>query len=173
MMNLDVTKAMADARTTMTENAFQQAASVVSDAKNAVREKAQQKTFSEMKTILGKLQSNAPVTNQEVALIRAWVVGDAESYTKTENNFQDWLSEYDRLEKTLADYEGTECASEDLLKLHAILEDATRISYDIANFLEKQDRIRKFESAVADGLDENERDLLVSVLTNKLKSPNY
>ena len=172
-MNLMVTRTMANVRSAMTESAFQQVGSVVSEAKNAAREEAQVKTSSEMKNIIDKLQSGESITSQELALVRAWVIGDAESYAKMENNFQDWLCEYDRLENTLADFEDKDCSSEELLKLHAILEDATRVSYDIANFLEKQDRIKKFESATADGLDEDERSLLVSVLTNELRSPNY
>jgi hypothetical protein len=169
-MNLEVTKAMSNARAAMTEAAFQQAASAASDAKNAVREASQEKMSLEMEEIIGKLQSDDPMTDQEVALIRAWVIGDAESYTRMENNLQDWLSEYDRLEKVLAGFERRECSAEDLLKLNGILEDATRISYDIANFLEKQDRINKFESAVADGLDDRERDLLARTLSHSLQS---
>jgi hypothetical protein len=169
-MNLNVTRTMANARAAMTDSAFQQAAAAVSNAKSAIREESQEKTSPEMEEILDKLQSGDPLTNQEVGLIRAWVIGDAESYTKMENSFQDWLSEYDRLEATLADYEKRECSSEELLKLYGILEDAARISYDIANFLEKQDRISKFESAVADGLDDRERDLLVRTLAHSLQS---
>jgi hypothetical protein len=172
-MNLNVTKIMANARIAMTENAFQQVGSVVSDAKNVAREEAQVKTSSEMKNILDKLQSGEPITSLETALIRAWVIGDADSYAKMENNFQDWLTEYERLEKTLAGYEGKDCSSNELLKLHAILEDAARVSYDIANFLEKKERVDKFDSAMADGLDDDERDLLLSVLTNQLHSPYY
>jgi hypothetical protein len=172
-MNLAVTKAMSDARVAMTEAAFQQAASAASDAKSAVREASQEKMSLEMQDIIDKLKSGDPMTDQEVALIRAWVVGDAESYTKSENNFQDWLSEYDRLEAVLAGFERRECSAEDLLKLNGILEDATRISYDIANFLEKQDRISKFESAVADGLDDRERDLLARTLSHSLQTTCY
>lgn len=172
-MNLNVTKTMANARSVLSDGAFQQAGSALSEAKNIVREEVQQKTSSELKKIIDKLQSSNPMTTEEITLIKAWIVGDAIGYTKMENNFQDWLSEYERLEKSLASYENKDCSPEDLLKLHGILEDTTRVSYDIANFLEKKDRINKFESAVADGLDKDERDILVKVLTGKLQSKNY
>ena len=106
-MNLMVTRTMANVRSAMTESAFQQVGSVVSEAKNAAREEAQVKTSSEMKNIIDKLQSGESITSQELALVRAWVIGDAESYAKMENNFQDWLCEYDRLENTLADFRRT------------------------------------------------------------------
>lgn len=172
-MNLNVTKTMANARSVLSDGAFQKAGSALSEAKNIVREEAQQQTSSELKKVINKLQSSNPMTTEEIALMKAWIVGDAIGYTKMENSFQNWLSEYERLEKSLASYENKDCSPKDLLKLHGILEDALRVSYDIANFLEKKDRINKFESAVADGLDEAERDVLVNVLTGKLQSKSY
>jgi len=172
-MNLNVAETMRHARNAMSDGAFQQAGSALSEAKNIVREEAQQKTSSQIEEIILKLQSNDPIAAEEVALIRAWVVGDARGYTQMENNFQDWLSEYERLEQSLAGYENKDCSPEDLLTLHGILEDATRVSYDIANPLEKQERIGQFESALADGLNEGERDVLARVLREKLQSPNY
>jgi hypothetical protein len=169
-MNLNVAQTMANARRTMTDGAFQQAASMVSDAKNVVREEMQRKTSAEIETIVEKLQSGDAIAAREISLIKAWIVGDAEGYVEMENDFQDWLSEYDRLEQSLASYEGKDCSSEELLTLHGILEDATRISYDIANFLEKQERMKRLESALADGLDDGEREVLARVLTDKLQS---
>lgn len=171
-MNLNVSKIMANARSAMTEGAFQQAASLTSDAKNAVREELQRATSSAIEAIIENLGSGEPITAEEVALMKAWIVGDAEGYTQMENNFRDWLSEYDRLKASLSAYEGKHCSTDELSQLYGILEDATRISYDIATFLEKQDRIKRFEAAVSDGLDEGERRILARALTEKLHSPN-
>ncbi|MFQ5963461.1 MAG: hypothetical protein ACE5KZ_04165 [Candidatus Scalinduaceae bacterium] len=172
-MNLGVTKTMANARNSMSEGAFQQAGSALSAAKNIVREEMQKETSSRIEETINKLQSNRQIAAEEIALIKAWIVGDAEGYIKMENNFQDWGNEYERLEKLLKNYENKVCTAEDLLKLHGTLEDAVRVNHDIINFLEKQDRIKKFESAIADGLDKNERDTLVKVLMRKLQSPDY
>lgn len=172
-MKLSVTTTMTEARTKMTDEAFQRAASALSEAKNNVREELQQKTSSEIRQIIDKVQSNKPISPKEIDLIKAWIVGDASGYSKMENNFQDWLSEYKRLEEALSTCEKQDCTPDDLMKIHGTLEDAIRVSYDIANFLETQDRIKKFEAAVSDGLDDNERDLLVRVLIGKLESPKY
>lgn len=172
-MNLNVTKTMANARNVLSEGAFQQAGGVLSNAKNIVRETAQQKTAAEIKKIINKLISKDSITNDEVTLIKAWIIGDAIGYTKMENNFQDWLTEYERLEKSLMAYENKDCTPEELFKLHGILEDANRVSYDIAYFLENQDRIKKFETAIAGGLDNNGRELLAKTLMRKLESPEY
>jgi len=172
-MNLNVTKTMANARNVMSEGAFQQAGGVLSNAKSIVREAVQQKTTAEIKKIINKLRSKTSIANDEVALIKEWIIGDAIGYIKMENNFQDWITEYERLEKLLTTYENKDCSPEELFKLHGILEDANRVSYDIAHFLENQDRIKKFEAAVADGLDDDGRELLARTLSRKLESPEY
>lgn len=171
-MKLDVTKKMANAKETMSEGAFQQAGSALSQAKNIVREEAQKKTSPEIKEILKKLKSDEHLSAGDIVLIKAWIVGDAAGYTKMENNFQDWISEYERLCKSLTIYENKDCSFEELMTLHGILEDATRVSYDIANFLENKERIRKFEAAVGDGIDKGERDALINILIGKLQSPD-
>lgn len=172
-MNFEVSKTMANARNVISDGSFQQAANVLSKAKNLVREEAQKKTSPEIKKIIDKLQSGSPLTTEEIALMKAWIVGDATAYTTMENNLQDWLAEYERLEESLAAYENKDCSPEELLKLYGILEDAIRVSYDIANFLEQKDRIKKFESAVADGLNKDESDVLVKILIGKIESAKY
>lgn len=172
-MDINVTKAMANARTQMQEGAFQQAGSTINQAKNRVRETIQKKTASNIKDIIGKLQSGQPISDKEISLIRAWVVGDAMAYTKMENNVQEWLDEYERLEKSLAGYENKECSPEELLKFHGILEDAGRVSYDLAYFLENRERVQRFEDAVSGGISEKGREVLARTLLQKLESPDY
>jgi hypothetical protein len=172
-MNLKISNVMVNARNDMTDGAFQQAGCALSAAKQIVREEAQKKTSSQMKAIIDKLRTSDPISDQEASLIKTWIVGDAEGYLEMENDFPSWLSEYDRLVQSLADYEKKDCSSEELLMLRGILDDATRISYDIANYLENQGRVRKLESALADGLDERERDVLVETLFHKLNSQDY
>jgi hypothetical protein len=172
-MELSVTNAMANATAAMTDGAFQQAGSALTDASTIVREEIQKKTSSELEKIISKLRSSYEMSSEEIDLIRTWILGDAIGYTRMENDFQNWVSEYERLQKSLLGYENMECSSEELLKLHGILEDAARVSYDIANYLERKDRMNKFESAVGDGLDKDERALLVNLLTVKLQSFDY
>ena len=172
-MRLGVTEVMANAIATLSEGAFQQAGSALSDAQNVVREEAQKRSSAVIGNILNKLQYGKNISADEIELIKSWIVGDATGYTKMENDFQEWISEYDRLRDSLAKYESRECSAEELFELHGVLEDATRITYDITNFIEKKDRIEKFELAVGDGLDSGERDILVNALTSKLHSPEY
>lgn len=172
-MRLGVSELMANATESMSDGAFQQAASALSDAMNMVREEAQKRTAAEIVKIVNKLKSGQRISVDEITLIKVWIVGDASGYTKMENDFQDWISEYDRLRNSLASYENRDCSSEEFFEIQGILEDATRISYDIANFIQKKDRIQNFELAIGDGLDSGERDILLNALISKLQSPEY
>ncbi len=169
---MKVVVTMADAQECMTDGAFQRAGSVLNESKNIVREEFQKETSAQIKEIIRKLSGQEPVSDQDMGLIKLWIVGDAEGYTKMENDFQDWLDEYERLRTVLNDYENKECTAEDLLKRHGILQDATRVNYDIANFLEQKNRIQKFESAMSGSLDKDGRNFLARILSDKLNSPD-
>lgn len=172
-MDFQITKAMGEAQEKMSDTAFQQAGSILDNNRSLVREKFQKDTSIQIKRIIEKLSEQQTISSDEINLIKLWIIGDADSYTKIENNFQDWLDEYDRLKKIIRNYENKDCSDEDLLKLHGILEDAIRVNYDIANFLEKKDRMQKFESAISDGLDKEEREAFIEVLSGKLSSSKY
>ena len=172
-MNLQVINMMKDALNNMTEGAFQGAAAALSDSKGAAREELQKETSLRMKEIINKLADNKQISADEIALIKLWIIGDAESYEEEENNFNDWIEDYKRIINILSGYENKTLRAEDLFKLSGLLEDALRTSFDIANFLEKKDRINNFQLAVSDGLDKEERDTLVDVLRGKLRSPEY
>jgi len=147
--------------------------SALSESKRVAREQLQKETSSRMKLIINKLADNKQISVDEIALVELWIIGDAESYAGEENNFNDWIEEYKRLITILLNYEKKTLGLEDLSKLSGLLEDALRVSFDIANFLEKKSRMNNFKLAVSDGLDKEERDTLVDVLKDKLRSPDY
>lgn len=166
-----INKVMENALANMSNDAFQQVGSVLSNNKNDIREALQKETSTEIKNIIDHLKNKRTISTEELELIKLWIVGDAESYIKMENNFQDWLQEFKRLETVLKEYDNKECSPNDLFKLHGILQDAIRISYDIANFLDNKERITKFEKAASD-VSNIDADVLVRILTAKLQSPD-
>ncbi len=95
--------------------------------------------------------------------MKLWIVGDARSYAKMENNFNDWVNEFKRLKTVLAEYEDKDLSKVQLLNIRGVFEDAARAAADIGNLLEKKERIKKFEEATKSpqGLD---REILVDVL---------
>jgi hypothetical protein len=170
-----IAQIMENARTNMLDSTFQQAGSVLNENKNIIREEIQKATSEEIRVIISKLRANNALTSEDLDMIELWIIGDAESYTRMENNFQDWLEEYKRLENIVRSYEGKECTINDLFKLQGVIEDAIRVSYDIAYFLENKKRIERFESAVKNvtNLEKEAKDFLVSILIEKLESSDY
>jgi hypothetical protein len=172
-MNIQITKIMQNALGRMSEGDFEQIATLLNDTRNSVREELKKQTSDKMGAIISKLSGSEALTPDEISLIELWVVGDAESSAALEDDFQDLITEYKRLGFTLASYENKDCAAVELFKLLGLLEDASHVSFNIANFLEKKDRIAKFKSAVAEGFDSDQRGYLKDFLNGKLNSEEY
>jgi len=172
MDSLNVSSSMGQARDNMVSSQFMRTSVALSEAESQIREDIQAKTSSEMKAIVVKLKKNQPLSDEDIKYMKLWIVGDAQSYSKMENNFDDWLKEFDRLKDVLAGYESKSLAPQDRFNLRGILQDAVRVAADIGNFLEKKERVGKFEAAIADPAN-LDRSILVSVLEQKLSSPNY
>ncbi len=167
-----ISQIMKDAQENMSSGEFFRVANVLSEAKDNVREKMQDVTSDKIRAIIKKLKTVGSITPEEIDCIRLWIVGDAESYTKMENNFNDWINEFNRLKDVLSNYENRELSEEDLTNLQGILEDAIRVAADIGNFLEKQERVKHFDEAVKDS-NSLDTEILVKVLEDKLRSPEF
>jgi hypothetical protein len=170
-----ISKTMTNARNNPSNDSFQQVGNTLNNNKNTIREGIQDVTSSEINNIILKLQDEKQLVAEELELIKLWIIGDAESYIKRENNFQDWMEEFKRLETVLIQFENKYCSIDDLFELHGVLEDAIRISYDIANYLEKKERMEKFLPRLSDtrALSDEDKDILIRVLKGKLKSPDF
>lgn len=138
-------------------------------AKNQVREAIQDLTGPEMEAIVHKLEDGDPLTQEEKDYVRSWIIGDAESSTRVENHLQTWLREFRALQSAIQGYEGQEVTLQNLLNLHAILEDAIRVAANIEGFLEKKERIERFERSIQN-LDKEESAFFASILKGQLQS---
>ncbi len=138
-------------------------------AKNQVREIIQDLTGPQMEAIIKKLGKGDPLTQEEKDYVRSWIIGDAESYTRVENHLQTWIQEFNALKAAVQGYEGREVTVQDLLNLHAIIEDAVRVAGNIEAFLEKKERIERFEASI-DSLDKKDAPFIIEVLQKKLAS---
>jgi hypothetical protein len=163
---------MGNACDSMQGSDFQQVASFLSNANSMIREELQQTTSTAMKTIINNLKSGKPISDADLELVKMWIIGDASAYIEMENNFNDWVEEFKRLKSVLARYEGKDCSLKDLYSLRGIMEDAIRVSYDIHNYLEKKERVDKFENATRDK-NNMKSEVLVRVLEGSLESPDF
>ena len=137
--------------------------------KGKVREELQAATADKISKIIQRLEDRELLSPQERELISLWIVGDAEGYTSMENNFKGWQDEFRRLSRVLEAYEGRDPSPRTLIELHGVLEDAVRVASDIANFLEKKERIERFHQDINNFTSED-AGFLASMLKAKLAS---
>jgi len=138
-------------------------------ARNQVREAIQDLTGAQMEAIVKKLEDGEPLAQEEKDYVRSWIIGDAESYTRLENRLQIWLQEFKDLQSAVRSYEGQEVTVQNLSNLHAVLEEAVRVAADIENFLEKKERIERFESGLQN-LDKEDAPFILDILRRQLQS---
>jgi hypothetical protein len=138
-------------------------------AKNQVREALQDLTGPRMEAVIKKLEDQEPLSPEEKEYVRAWVVGDAQSYTRGEKRLQVWLQEFKALKTGVENCEGKELSVELLLNLHALLEDAVRVAAHIEDFLEKKERIERFERTIQSPAPEDAR-FILGILKEQLRS---
>lgn len=168
----NITEVMGSACDQMQSGDFQKAASTLSGMNSMVREELQRETSATMQKIIKNLKKGKTVSRDDLELIKMWLIGDASAYIELENNFNDWIEEFKRLKGVLRRYEGKDAALKDLYSLRGIFEDAIRVSYDIVNYLEKKERIEKFENATRD-IKNLKSYVLVGILEGSLGSPDF
>ncbi len=134
-----------------------------------VREAFQAVYASEARLAIAHLENNAPLTDADRDVIRAFLVADADAYVQHENDFENWCSELERLTGRIAEFGQAE-TGEALAALRGIVLDAVRLVPDIRNYLDQRRRIEKFERALMT-LDNTSRRLLAQLMSEQVQSP--
>ena len=136
---------------------------------NDLREGIQEKTKGEMIQVIKQLENNADITSQELDLIRIWIVGDAHSYIKMENNYEEWIQEAQRLVEAVKSSSTKELTPQVMGELKSMARDATRTLGDITFYKENMERTKKFENSVKK-LTADNKIFLAGMLKAKLQS---
>jgi hypothetical protein len=134
-----------------------------------LREQMQAVTSEQISIIINKLKSDAEISDSDLALIRLWLVGDAESYVQIENDYYGWLQELNRLFEVIEQLSGQELSLENMYKLSGASRDAIRVMGDIIFFKQQQERISNFENA-SKKLDSDSKLAVAKILKQKLDS---
>ena len=140
----------------------------VNEVEAFVRETQQAMWAHEADATIKNLDDGTPLTEGDKDLIRTFLISDAESYLKHENNFGDWKRELKRLTDELV-RRANVIDRDTIGDLRGVLKDASRLVPDIRNFLEERQRIQKFEAAL-DSLDTSSRTMLGRLIREQLKS---
>jgi hypothetical protein len=124
----------------------------------------------QLRSMIDKLRANAALSSAELATLESFIVGDAEAYTRLENNFPDWVGELTRLVGVLGAMSDNLQGSGWLDALGEV-EDAHRVLNDICNYLQQKDRITRFRKTVAAGLTPERTQILIEIL-KELRTPS-
>ena len=151
---------------------YERLAGIFDEFEGALREHIQETTENRISEIINKLKLDEAISSEDIEYIKLWIVGDADYYTKLENNFGDWVKELERLRNEIAKINDSHPDLPACLKLRAILQDGLRLIPSIIFFLEQKERVDHFNRATAK-LGREERNLLIKVLNNKLSSKSY
>jgi hypothetical protein len=134
-----------------------------------LREQIQAATAAQVAPIISLLKADGPIEAKDLELIRLWLVGDAEYYVKTENDFPAWLAELDRLLGVLRQLRSEAVTPPTMARMEATVQDARRVAGDIAFFQVQQERVRSFQTATSQ-LDREDKQTLAQLLELKLGS---
>lgn len=140
----------------------------LSEVDGYVREVQQSLWANDAKGTLRRLEKGEPLGQSDKDVLQTFLISDARSYLKLENNFQDWVAELERIVDALnqrVNVADKHCIAD----LRGVLKDAIRLVPDIRNFLEEQRRVERFDQAM-NTLDQTSRDMLVRVLKEQLRS---
>jgi hypothetical protein len=136
---------------------------------NELREQIQAATAEQVTPLISALRADGSIEAKELELIRLWLVGDAEYYVKTENDFPAWLAELDRLLGVLRQLRSEAVTPPTMARMEATVQDARRVAGDIAFFQVQQERVRSFQTATSQ-LDREDKQTLAQLLELKLGS---
>jgi hypothetical protein len=135
----------------------------------ALREGYQASMQEQVRALIDKMRAGTSLSPADLATMESFIVGDAEAYTRLENNFQDWLIELGRLVGVLGGMsEGLQGSG--WLDALGEIEDAHRVLNDICNYLQQKERVTRFRKTVADGLTPERTQMLIEIL-KELRTP--
>jgi hypothetical protein len=134
-----------------------------------LREQIQATTAEQITPLISLLEADGPIGAKEMELIRLWLVGDAEYYVKTENDFSAWVAELDRLLGVLRGLRSEAVTPTTMARMEGTVRDALRVASDIAFYRQQEERVRSFQSTT-DQLNRDDKQTLARLLAHKLSS---
>ena len=146
--------------------------SVLQDVDILLREHMQEITENDINNIIHKLKDEDDLTASDISRLELWIVGDAESYSRMENNFGEWTTELKRLQDKIDQCRTDQPDIETVLTLRGLLRDAIGILGSMIYFLQQKERIQNFKQSMGQ-LTPEDKKMLVRLLEQKKKSWDY
>ncbi len=155
--------------TDVNEGTLQQISLELGELQDDLRESIQLETSADMVRIIDKLDNDDEILPEDLALIRTWMVSDAEFYVQLENDCDDWIKEISRLFSHIRSLNQGELTIGSMGQISGSIRDALRVIADVVYFRQQEKRVRRFEHATH-ALSSEDKHHLSRLLRQKLRS---
>jgi hypothetical protein len=136
------------------------------------RETFQETLHDAFDVIADKLEQGEVLSSGEHKALELLFTGEAEYYLKSENNFDDWIDELNRLvgELDRLSVNGLDSLA-DIMHVQALCRDATHIMPELIYYLREKKRIEQFRASLADEISPAAGQLLARMVRDLMASP--
>ncbi|OGS05812.1 MAG: hypothetical protein A3G41_07825 [Elusimicrobia bacterium RIFCSPLOWO2_12_FULL_59_9] len=165
-----ITSSIENAKRKDNSDAYRSLTGFLRDAKAEMRECIQELTRESMLEIIQKLESGQGLGAEDIDLVRLWIVGDADSYLRAENNYKDWIRELDRIEGDISAVKNQQIETKNFSRLQALLTDMDRTAQNVFMYLSERERVARFEQATKQ-LDSRAGAVMAELLNKYLEKP--
>ncbi len=152
-------------------SSFQRLNDPISKLTEALHQGYQTSIQDQVRVLIDKMSTDARLTEADLATMESFIVGEAEAYTRLENNVQDWVAELTRVVGVLGGMSDGGLRGSGWLDALGEVEDAHRVLNDICNYLQQKERVARFRKTIADGLTPDGTQMLIEIL-KELRTPN-
>jgi hypothetical protein len=123
-----------------------------------IQASVQEKLRDSVECLVTKLKADEYLSSEDKDDIEKWLVGDAEYYTRIENNLLDWVAECKRLFNVLKTYSSADVEEDKnkLLGLGAVLTDLKFTLSDVIRYSKALNQVDQVRSMVSVGIPNKE-----------------
>jgi hypothetical protein len=134
-------------------------------------ETAARKSFQnheDCKSLVSKLEKGAALSSNEMDTLKLMMIGDADYYLKYDDDFERSEDELKRIIGEIGKLQAGNLDVDALMHLRVLCREASSVAVPTAHYLEQKERVRKFEEATKDGIDDETGKALANIVRSIL-----
>ncbi|MBZ0252247.1 MAG: hypothetical protein K8I02_02815 [Candidatus Methylomirabilis sp.] len=157
-----------DAKGTADADLYEKLNLYLQDLQSELRDHLYASTAEQLVAILPRLQRGETMSAADRALLRVWVVEDAEKYMQMEGHFKAWVGEFEEILNSMLALRDAELDMANVGTLRALGYSGMRVLSDIMFYLRAARRVENFNRSLEEFTEQN-RATLVAVLKRQLE----
>lgn len=119
---------------------------------------------TDARKLLGKLRAGTALSADDLAGLRLLVVGDADYYVKYDEELDRCKAETARIIGEIQGLQAGEMTADALMHLSVLAREGRSLLELVRHYLDSQDRVRRFESAMAGPIDQATARALIEII---------